>query len=221
MPSKFTATQLKGRSVDSEISEEGTELRPRRGPSFLRYPVFEEERSLTPAEQGTALHMAMQYLDFEKTGTREEIAGEVERLRDKQFLTEGQSRVVSVDAIYRFFTSPLGQALRRSGRVEREFKFSMLVPARDYLGEGAGEEEILLQGVVDCWFVEEDGTVTVLDFKTDRVTEETVERRAGEYRPQLDAYARALSEVMELPVGRKVLWFFALDRGVFWEEKKS
>ena len=103
--------------------------------------------------------------------------------------------------------------------MEREFKFSMLVPAADYYPDAEAGEEVLLQGVVDCWFEEADGTVTVVDFKTDRVTEHTVEARAREYRPQLEAYSRALSQALGLPVGRCVLWFFALGRDVSWQVK--
>ena len=89
------------------------------------------------------------------------------------------------------------------------FKFSLLVPAADYYPEAGPGEEVLLQGVVDCWFVEEDGAVTVVDFKTDRVSGEDVERRARDYRPQLDAYARALSQAAGLAVKRRYLWFFS------------
>ena len=114
------------------------------------------------------------------------------------------------------FASPLGEKLRNAPQVEREFKFSMLVPAADYFPEGEPGEELLLQGVVDCWFREADGSITVVDFKTDRVTERTVEERAAGYRPQLEAYTRALSEVMGAPVTRRVLWFFAVNREISW-----
>ena len=75
-------------------------------------------------------------------------------------------------------------------------------------------EEVLLQGVVDCWFVEADGSVTVLDFKTDRVTADTLPARAESYRPQLDAYTRALAAVTDRPVARRALWFFSAARAV-------
>ena len=72
---------------------------------------------------------------------------------------------------------------------------------------------MLLQGVVDCYFETEQG-ITVVDFKTDRVTEQTAAARAEEYRGQLAAYSRALAEITGRPVTRRVLWFFALDRAV-------
>ena len=73
---------------------------------------------------------------------------------------------------------------------------------------------MLLQGVVDCWFREADGSITVVDFKTDRVTRATVHARAEEYRPQLEAYTRALGQVMDAKVGKRLLWFFAIGEAI-------
>ena len=72
---------------------------------------------------------------------------------------------------------------------------------------------MLLQGVVDCYFETLEG-ITVVDFKTDRVTRRTAEERAEEYRPKLTAYSRALEEITGKPVARRCLWFFAIDQAV-------
>ena len=219
MPSKLTATQLKGRDKDAEAAQDGVEVAPAKPSVTLRRPVFQGQRPLTPAQQGTALHMVMQYLDFARTNTLEEIQEEIARLVARRFITPQQGEAVDGERVLAFFQSPLGQRLVASRQMEREFKFSMLVPAADYYPDAEAGEEVLLQGVVDCWFEEADGTVTVVDFKTDRVTEHTVEARAREYRPQLEAYSRALSQALGLPVGRCVLWFFALGRDVSWQVK--
>ena len=219
MPSKLTATQLKGRDKDSEAAQDGVEYVPAKPTVTLRRPVFHGAKPLTPAQKGTALHMVMQYLDFSCTATLEEIQEEIARLVSHQFLTPQQGEAVEPERVLSFFQSPLGRRLVESPQMEREFKFSMLVPAVDYYPQAEEGEEVLLQGVVDCWFVEEDGTVTVLDFKTDRVTAQSVTGRAREYRPQLEAYSRALSQALGLPVGRCVLWFFALGEEISWEIK--
>ena len=217
--SKLTATQLKGRVKDEEVAEDGVGLRsavpgPAAPQTTLRRPVFEGRRPLTPAQRGTALHMVMQYLDYGRTGSLEEVAGEIARLAAGQYITLQQGEAVNPADILGFFRSELGQRLRKSRRVEREFKFSLLAPAADYYPEAEPGEEVLLQGVVDCWFVEEDGTVTVVDFKTDRVAGDGVERRAEQYRPQLDAYTQALAQATGAAVGRRCLWFFSAGRAV-------
>ena len=217
--SKLTATQLKGREKDAEAAENAAELRPddprpAAPRTALRRPVFEGERPLTPAQRGTALHMVMQYLDYGRTGSFGEIADEVTRLVEGRYITPQQGNAVNPADILAFFRSELGARLRRSPRVEREFKFSLLSPAADYYPGAERGEEVLLQGVVDCWFEEEDGTVTVLDFKTDQVSADEAPRRALDYRPQLDAYTRALSQAAGVTVGRKCLWFFSVGQAV-------
>ena len=214
VPSKLTATQLKGRERDREVAQDGVELRPAPPEVRLRRPVFEGRRPLTAAQRGTALHMVMQYIDYGRTGSEAAIREEIARLVAGQYLTPQQGQAVDPRAILTFFQSGLGQRLLASQERQRERKFSMLVPARDYYPQAGLGETVLLQGVVDCWFRETDGTVTVVDFKTDRVTEDTVGERAESYRPQLEAYTRALAVAAGLPVRRRVLWFFALDRAV-------
>lgn len=131
-----------------------------------------------------------------------------------RYITPQQGNAVNPADILAFFRSELGLRLRRSPRVEREFKFSLLCPAADYYPGAPAGEEVLLQGVVDCWFVEEDGAATVLDFKTDRVGLEQAEARAEDYRPQLEAYSRALAQAAGVTVGRRYLWFFSAGRAV-------
>ena len=82
-------------------------------------------------------------------------------------------------------------------------------PAASSSPAAAAGEEILLQGVVDCCFETADG-LTVVDFKTDRVFSALeVRQRAEHYRPQLEAYSRALERVLEKKVVRRALYFLA------------
>ena len=99
--------------------------------------------------------------------------------------------------------------MRRAPKVVREFKFSILEDAAIYDASLAGEK-VLLQGVTDCCVLEPDG-LTILDFKSDHIKSGEEARRAEIYRGQLDAYARALSRIFELPVKRRILYFFATD----------
>ena len=211
LPSKLTATQLKGRPLDEEVTEEAP--RPPRPLAFGRPRFAAEEFGLTPAQRGTALHLVMQYIDFERAETAEGVAAEIHRLVEQAFLTPQQGEAVDPARIAAFFSSDLGRELMASTSLRREFKFSILVPAADYYQEAEPEEQVLLQGVVDCYFETLEG-ITVVDFKTDRGTRRTVAERAEEYRPQLTAYSRALEEITGKPVARRCLWFFAIDQAV-------
>ncbi len=213
LPSKLTATQLKGRSLDREAAEETAPV-SRRGQPITRPNFIAEERGLTPAQRGTALHLAMQYLPLDMDSSPEAVAAELDRLTEAGFLTKLQREAVEPERLSALLTSPLGRAMAAAGeKCRREFKFSVLDSALNYFPEGKGEE-VLLQGVIDAWFEGEDGAVTVVDFKSDRVRPGGEQERAEEYRPQLSAYSLALSAILGKPVSRQVLWFFATDTAV-------
>ena len=180
---------------------------------FPRPRFAAEALGLTAAQKGTALHLVMQFIDFDKSTTKRGAAAEIQRLVREAVITPQQGEAADPARIAALFSSPLGRELLASDTLQREFKFSILVPARDYYPQAGEGEEVLLQGVVDCWFETLEG-ITVVDFKTDRITVEDLPARAESYRSQLTAYSRALEEVTGRPVVRKVLWFFRLDRAV-------
>ena len=211
IPSKLTATQLKGRALDEEAAEEAP--RPARSLSFGRPRFAAEEMGLTAAQRGTALHQVLQYIDFERSETVEGVRAEISRLVEGQYITPQQGEVVDPAPIAAFFRSDLGQELLSSVSLRREFKFSILEPASRYYPQAGEGEQVLFQGVVDCYYETLEG-ITVVDFKTDRVTKRTVAERAEHYRPQLEAYSRALAEITGKQVIRRVLWFFALNQSV-------
>ena len=211
VPSKLTATQIKGRALDREAAEEALP-QSRKGKPLTRPEFIAEEKGLTPAQRGIALHLAMQYLPLEGDHSPEGIARELDRLTGEGFLTALQREAIDPGKLAAFFESPIGREMCAAPNCRREFKFSLLVPAQDYY-PGLEGEEILLQGVIDAWFEGEDG-VTVLDFKTDRVRPGREREKAEEYRPQLEAYGRALGQMLGRKVKRMVLWFFETDTAV-------
>ena len=210
IPSKLTATQLKGRFQDEEAAEDTAVAR--RPITFRRPDFTEEERPLTPAEAGTALHLFMQLCDPERATTIQGAREELARLVEKGCLTPAQGKACDVRRAADFFRSELGRQAREQG-MEREFKFSMLSDAAQYYGKGAKGEQVLLQGVIDLWFCTLEG-ITVVDFKTDRISKGQEEQRAEEYRRQLEVYTTALERITGMPVAHRYLWFFQTGAAV-------
>ena len=211
VPSKVTATQLKGRYQDEEAAQDAP--RPHRPISFDRPRFAAEERGLTPAQKGTAVHLVMQLIDPARGATPAGVEEELARLEELECLTPQQRQAVDPARVAAFFASPLGRQAAGAADLRREFKFSILAPAADYDRRAGEGEQVLLQGVIDCCFTWGDG-LTVVDFKTDRLRPGEEQARAEEYRVQLEVYTRALEEITGRPVTRRVLWFFASDAGV-------
>ena len=209
MPSKQTATQLKGREKDEEAAQNsGVQRSFRRN---WRKPSFCAARS-AGREYGNAIHKVMQYIRYKACVDLQGVERELDRLTEQGFITYEQAEAVSAQTIFRFFDSELGAKLRAGGNVLREFKFSILDDAGHY-AQGLTDEQVLLQGVVDCALIEEDGII-IVDFKTDHVADETMATVVERYRPQVDAYANALSRIYQTGIKEKYLYLFQLDQFV-------
>ena len=203
-PSKQTATQLKGRDKDDEVRE-NAESEPKQ----RVWRRFGEQTARRGMDYGVAMHTLMQYVRFEACASLDELEGEIDRLTAARVIPAELAPKLDRNAILAFFRTELGRKLM-TGKYIREFKFSILEDADAY-GEGLGGEQLLLQGVVDCALVEPDG-ITVVDFKTDYVTDATLSEVLARYRPQVDTYSRALERIYETPVKGTYLYFFHLKK---------
>lgn len=202
LPSKVTATELK--HLLDESDEEAASLAPTARSRF-RTPRLGDTYTLTPTQRGSAAHALLQHIDYSKTGSEEEIRGELTRMTREKFLTAQQAEAVDTGCIRRLFASRIGQRIMNADRLRREFKFSLLCPAEKFFPGGEGES-VLLQGVIDC-MIEENGEITIIDYKTDRVRGSELIERAKGYEKQLEAYAYAAQRMTGKPVRECVLYF--------------
>lgn len=200
LPKKLSVSQLLRAGREEEAS-----LIPRRLAQFTSSGLKK-----SPAQIGTITHSVMQFADFEALAA--DCDAELDRLVEKGFLTREDADLVEKDEIRAFFDSPLYLRMKNSPSLIREKRFNVLLPAKELLGS---EGTVLVQGVIDAWFEEEDGTVTVVDFKTDRVKPEDGEsvllERHGE---QLRLYALAVEQLTEKKVGHRLIFSFCLGKAI-------
>ena len=208
-PSKQTATGRKGRDKDEEAAED-TDTAKQVFRAW-RKPAFRDSK-LRGVDYGSAVHGALQYIRYEACGDADSVRKEIDRLVSEGFLSREQGDMVDCQQIAAFFASEIGRKLRSGASHIREFKFSILDNGSHY-GEGLENEQVLLQGVVDCALLEEDG-ITVIDFKTDGVTEATLPDAVERYRLQVQTYGEALSRIYEKPIKAQYLYFFRLKQFV-------
>ena len=209
LPSKLTVTELKARSgKDEDALPVFSGPREKKLFSELRL----DRKPLAAAARGTAFHVCLQQIDFDRTQTAEDISAELDRMVGQAFLSAEERAAVSPEVLLQFFRSSLGERIRRAERCWREFRFSLLTDLKPLLPGAPEGEQALLQGVVDCC-IEENGALTVVDYKTDRVEEEPeIRARAEYYRTQLDLYAQALQRIFGMPVREKILYFLHSGR---------
>jgi ATP-dependent helicase/nuclease subunit A len=172
-------------------------------------PEFTHSESLTAAEKGTAVHRFMEVCDFELA--KNDVPAEIERLVSLGKLTQQQADVIDTDSINQFFESPLFKRIEASPKVLREQKFTMFVPisfSQPQLDEEFADEKILVQGVIDCAFFE-NNRIVVLDYKTDRV--KSADELAEIYTNQLQIYKLAAEKLFNTEVSQLLLYSFKLS----------
>ncbi len=216
---KFTVSELKKRvhmleMLDEESQEIGELLLEEPEVVPLLPKFIQEEEELTGALRGTAYHRVMELLDFS-------LDYEMKNLSDlfNEFVKEGRilqeaAACVKIRDIKQFLASESGIRMKKcakEGKLWKEQPFVLGVDAREIYPEESEGEQILVQGIIDVYFEEDDGLV-VLDYKTDNVhyAEELVEK----YHAQLDYYAKALEQVLGKKVKEKIIYSFTLQKEI-------
>ena len=202
LPTKVTATGLKGAEYEPD---EAQALSPEPARREFRLPRTDAAAPHTAAARGTAMHAFLQHADLSRLGSRAELLSERDRLAALGRLTRDEAQALDLASLLRFGKGPIPTRLMRADELHREFRFTLLADAADYFDVPRGEE-LLMQGVVDC-FIVENGEITVIDYKTDSVYGEDIAPRARHYAPQVRAYAAALRRIRGLPVREALLVF--------------
>jgi len=183
-------------------------------PALVERPAFltQQAKGLTGAERGTAYHRAMQLLDLEALSglsggaLARAIDAQLDACANRRLMEDAQRQAVESRRLARFLDSEMGLRLRRARTVRREWAFNAVLKVRDALTEEEagrfGGEDLLVQGTIDCCFVE-DGQWVLLDYKTDRTND--MELLRAHYEKQLRVYALALEAITGMKVSQRVL----------------
>jgi ATP-dependent helicase/nuclease subunit A len=212
--SKQSVTELK-RNHEARDEESGTQILRRFTKPILNRPRFMQEKKLTPAERGTAMHMVMQHIDLGQPVNEISLNLQLDKMVEKELLLPEQRDAVEKKWILAFFSTEIGNRLLNAKKVSREVPFYLSLPAREVYPDWHGENEpIFIQGVVDCIFQDEKGRV-LLDFKSDGIHdrykggfEQAKPILEERYRVQISLYAKAIEQVWKQPVDEKYLYFF-------------
>lgn len=154
------------------------------------------------------MHRFLECFDFSNYDSEKNMYEQLEAMRQSGRLREELRELLQMDRIHSFLESKLAKRMKTAAKknqlyVEKPFVMSV-TPKELFLEENDSEDTVLVQGIVDVFFVEEDGIV-LLDYKTDRVKE--AEELTKRYQAQLQLYAKALQRTMDLPV--KEIWIYS------------
>ena len=218
LKSNFSVSDLKNNNYE-DIEQNNSEnlfsekivIKPR----FLQ-----EERGLSGAERGTAMHFVMQKIDYDRVDSIKQIKNQLEEMFDDELLTEAEFKSINPFKILNFFKSDIGVRLlnvyRKGGVIHRELPFYINVKVtevKDSIPKELENEEVRLQGIIDLFF-EENDEIILIDYKTDYIEKNAEEEMNRKYKVQLDYYTDALERITGKKVVSRYLYLFYLEREI-------
>ena len=225
LPAKLSVSKLTPTVLD-DIDEDAATLESFDEAKILEIEEFFESKSrISGADRGTATHLFLQFCDFEhaeKHGAREELS----RLVEKRFIAPQVAELINISQIEKFFESDFYKLFKGAKRTYREQRFNILLPAshftqdEDFKNE-IEQEEILVQGVIDLFFEDENGNIILCDYKTDHLTNEELkdamlvaEKMKARHGKQLEYYAMAVERLIGRPPQKIFIYSLPLGEAV-------
>ncbi|MGL4607101.1 MAG: helicase-exonuclease AddAB subunit AddA [Eubacteriaceae bacterium] len=222
-PNKMSVTEIKNFKLGKNLGFQETKMTEK--PKFLTKTTHE----FSSAQRGSGLHLIMESIKLEplkkwvlenkEKGLKEflnvYVQEECKRLIAEEFLEKSLGKLIDLEKIVDFYSSDLGIRLLSSPDIKREIPFNYNINPQEIREEWGGtKEKIMVQGIIDCGFLES-GEWVMIDYKTDYY-QNTFEREnlIEKYRVQLDLYAEALEVLTNTKVKEKRLALITMKENV-------
>ncbi|MDB2137985.1 helicase-exonuclease AddAB subunit AddA [Clostridium butyricum] len=222
LKSNISVSDLKKRNaefIDQNVESINIEEVESKNKRTIITPKFlQEEKGLTAAEKGTAVHFVMKKIDLDKVSSIHEIKDQIQYLYENDFILEEEMKAVNPSKILNFFKSDLGKMMtelhKEGKKIYRELPFYTEISSVNIdntLSEEYENEKVRLQGIIDCFF-EYNGESILLDYKTDYVSKDNEAELQKKYIKQLDYYSDAVFKITGKKVSKRYLYSFYLEK---------
>ena len=177
--------------------------------SKRKVPTFAQDKKLSGARRGTIVHLILSKITNEKS--LEEVNNLIEKLVAKNAITEEEKSLIDMNIIKNYLNSELYNEILQAKEIHREIPF--------YLNINSGEiyertnEPILVQGVIDIYYISKNDELVLVDYKTDYIKEKETgkEELTQKYKSQLDLYKRALEKALKRKVDKAFIYSTSLN----------
>lgn len=206
IPSKTSVTKLKELANNVEQSSiNRMDCRGDHWSSEIPIPEFlKPQTELTGAQKGTIMHLCMQKLNLKKEYNIDEISEFVSKLVYDKIITKEEAESVNKEQILEFTKSNLAKRIKGAKEIYKEkpfyininvmenFALTVPQPVKDF------DENILVQGIIDLYFIDENNKLVLVDYKTDKIR--NAEDLIPKYKAQLELYKKALEDALNRKV---------------------
>ena len=204
MPSELSVSKIKELSKDTE-EKIGITLKK---PNFLI-----EKTELTPAEKGTIMHLCLQKLNYKEEYNLEKLKNMVNNLVNKEIILPKEAESVNYNKILAFLSSNIWKEMQTAKVVEQEKAFYLNLKANEIYQNDA-EDEILVQGIIDLYYITNNDELVLVDYKTDYVENNSEQSLKAKYNIQLEIYKKALEESLNRKVDKVYIYSTWLNKEI-------
>lgn len=204
IPNKTTVTELKelsNKAIRKNVSFDS--------PKFIKNNMKE---ILTGAQKGTVLHLCMQKLEIDKEYNFEEVKRLINSLKEKEIITKLEAENVNINSILKFTKSKIWEDLKNAKEIHKEEPFYMTIPAKEIYNKEL-EEKILVQGIIDLYYINSNNELVLLDYKTDYIEKDEKEL-IQKYSNQLKLYKKALESALNKKVDKIYIYSTYLGKEI-------
>ena len=172
-------------------------------PEFIKQ---NKEEKLTGAEKGTIMHLVLQKINPKEEYDIKKIKEFISNLQEKGIINQKEKESININKILEFTKSKIGQDLKEAKEIYKERPFYINIPAKEIYNDDSIDEKILVQGIIDLYYIDKEGKLVLVDYKTDYVTEENKSELIKKYKKQIELYKRALEGAMQRKVEKVYIY---------------
>ena len=219
IPTKTSVTALKELENENNIKSKNdneknnllvNEKTSFKKPKFLRK---DEEEKITASMRGTLIHLCMQKLDEKIDYDLEKINNLVEELEARKIITKKEKDAININKVFEFTKSNIWNELKTAKKVEREKPFYINIPAKDIYKKDTNEN-ILVQGIIDLYYIDKYDNLNLVDYKTDYVERGGEQDLVDKYKKQLMLYKDALEKIYKKQVKNTYIYSVYLNKEI-------
>ena len=227
LPTKMSVTKIKEQAKEAENIEntkaivEDVLTDSNKPPHVYRTPNFmAEELTITASQRGTLMHLCISKLQETEEYTIDKLKDLLQQMVKQKQILPKEAEAISIQKLYEYTQSSLFQELKKAKEIAKEQAFYLQIPAKEIYGNHA-EEPILVQGIIDLYYISEKGELILVDYKTDYVEKGKEEELVEKYRKQLTLYQRALEQAKKKKVDKIYLYSIYLQKSIEVKEEKN
>lgn len=214
MPTKTSVSKIKeklSKDIENKINYEKEENKS--NTKLQTVPEFmKKNQTITPAQKGTLMHLCLQNLDEKKEYSIESIKDFIQNLKLKGKITEEEMQAIDVNKLFEYTKSNIYKELKTAKAVFKEQPFYINIPAKELYEEYNENDKILVQGIIDLYYINKDNELVLVDYKTDRVKSE--QELIEKYKVQLELYKRALEQSLQRKVEKVYIYSLELCKEI-------